>query len=73
MTRTNGLSPKLYLPFLSLLAAVLTHWIATGEFDRVEVAGLVATALQGVIAFLASPGDVQYVAPDEDGNPVVPA
>lgn len=56
--KTRGISPKLYVPLLAEVLAIFVHWIATGEFDRVEVAASVFTAGQATLAWIAGPGDV---------------
>jgi len=76
--RTVGLSPKAVLaflfPFLTAIGAVVISWITTGEWNeqetRVAVAGLVASGLALVGAYVGNPGNV-VSEPDGD-QPVVP-
>lgn len=63
MLHTVGISPKLYIPVTTALAAVLASWVATGDFNEGEVRGLVATAVLAVVAYIAPPGEVEH-APD---------
>lgn len=63
---TLGLSPKAVLafvyPFIATSAGVAVTWITTGEFNeqelRVGVAGLVASGLALLGAYVGRPGDV---------------
>jgi hypothetical protein len=45
--------PKVLLPALVLTIGILAHFIASGEFDRVEVAAAVTTAIYAVIGYAA--------------------
>lgn len=67
--RTNGLSPKAILAFLypaigSIVSAV-GSWIVTGDFNaseiRVSVAGLGASGLALLGAYIGRPGDVDVL------------
>lgn len=51
---------KSIVPFAGTIAAVLIQWLATGEFDRSEL----ATALTGLLAAL-----VAYAAPNAEPDP----
>lgn len=59
MPKTLGLSPKLYVPVTTALAAILTSWVATGDFNEGEVRGLIATAVLAIVAYIAPPGEVE--------------
>jgi hypothetical protein len=65
-----GISPKGLAPALLQVVALLVNWIATGEFDRVELAQVIGVALTAIVGYLASPGTVER--PAENGNPVLP-
>lgn len=75
--RTLGISPKVWAPTAALLVTFLANWIASGEFDRTELAQIVAAGLTAVIGYLASPGTVEIDAipggsvPREDGYGVI--
>lgn len=56
--RTRGISPKVWAPVAVQLAALIVSLIASGEFDRTELAQLVGVALTALIGYMASPGDV---------------
>ena len=56
--RTRGISPKVWAPVAGLVATFVVNLIASGEFDRTELAQLVAVGLSAVIGYFASPGDV---------------
>lgn len=66
MPVTNGISPKALLaavvPTLGGVVAVVVQWIATGVFDRAELATACGTVLAASLAFIGawagSPGDV---------------
>lgn len=66
---TQGLSPKAILaavvPTLGGLVAVGIQWIATGAFDRAELATAISTVIAAVLAFLGAwagdPGNVVAV------------
>lgn len=70
-TRMAGgaLSPKAILaavlPSLAGVIAVAVQWIATGEFDRAELATAISTVISALLAFLgawaAEPGPVEAV------------
>jgi hypothetical protein len=60
---TIGLSPKAYVPFITIWGAILVSWIATGEFNRAEIAGAVASCIQLLTALLANPGEVRPETP----------
>lgn len=71
--RTNGLSPKAVLAFLypaigSIVSAV-SSWIITGNFNdseiRVAIAGLGASGLALLGAYVGKPGDIDV--PDDTG------
>jgi hypothetical protein len=55
---TLGLSPKFIGPVIAQVAAVLATWIASGAFDRVQVAQIITLIGTALIAYLASPGEV---------------
>ena len=55
---TLGLSPKVYIPVLGIAVGVLTSWVATGTFDRAEIAAAIAAAWALIGGYLAGPGDV---------------
>lgn len=69
--RTEGLSPKTILaaalPTLGGVIAVLIQWVATGEFDRAELATAVsavaASVLAGLGAYLGRAGRVIVAQP----------
>ncbi|MEJ7824926.1 MAG: hypothetical protein WKF48_05830 [Solirubrobacteraceae bacterium] len=73
MLKTIGISPKLYVPVVAALTALLTSWVATGTFDEGEVRGLIATAVLAAVAYVAPPGDIDTTGamdldlPDLDG------
>jgi hypothetical protein len=69
MPKTIGISPKLYVPVVAALTAVLTSWVATGEFDQGEVRGLIATAVLAVVSYVAPAGDVAVIANPADVPP----
>jgi hypothetical protein len=62
----NEISPKAVLaflyPFIATVAAVVVTWIVEGTFDenalRVGVAGLIASGLALIGAYLGKPGEV---------------
>jgi phosphotransferase system glucose/maltose/N-acetylglucosamine-specific IIC component len=56
--QTIGLSPKFIGPVIAQAAAVLATWIASGAFDRVQVAQIVTLIGTALIAYLAGPGEV---------------
>jgi predicted solute-binding protein len=56
--QTIGLSPKLLGPVIAQVAAVLATWIASGAFDRVQVAQIVTLIGTAAIAYYAGPGEV---------------
>lgn len=64
MPTTVGLSPKLYIPVVTALTAILTSWVATGNFDEGEVRGLIATAVLAVVAYIAPAGQTGIVTTD---------
>lgn len=74
---TDGLAPKAILaailPTLGGVLAVLIQWVATGEFDRAELAtsitAVAAAALAFAGAWLGAPGAVreQLVTPSDEG------
>lgn len=56
MPNTIGISPKLAVPVIAALTALLTSWVATGAFDGGEVRGLIATIALAVVSYLAPAG-----------------
>lgn len=42
---------KAIVPFALTIVAVLGHWAATGEFDRVELVGAVTGAVSALITY----------------------
>jgi phosphotransferase system glucose/maltose/N-acetylglucosamine-specific IIC component len=56
--QTIGLSPKFIGPVIAQVAAVLATWIASGAFDRVQVAQIVTLLGTAAIAYFAGPGEV---------------
>lgn len=69
MPRTLGISPKVFVPSLLQLIGILVNWIASGEFDRTELAQVVGLALTAVVGYLVPPGDVagvNYGPPSDD-------
>jgi hypothetical protein len=58
IVKTIGISPKVLIPVLAQAAALLVNWIATGAFDRVEVAQVVGLGLTAVLGAWAGPGEV---------------
>lgn len=58
MGNWKNISPKVWNPVVAGLLLTVGHWIATGEFNRTELAELVTTAGYGLIGYLSSPGDV---------------
>lgn len=82
MQTTIGLSPKAVLAFLLPLIAAfggtVSTWITSGTFNAAEiktaVAGLIASGLALLGAYLAPPGEVANVAnpasiPPDEGDP----
>ena len=55
---TIGLSPKLVAPVIAQAVAVLATWIASGEFDRVQLAQVITLIGTAAIAYLVGPGEV---------------
>lgn len=43
--------PKVYVPAIVGFIAIAVHWVATGEFNRTELAGAVAVALYALIGY----------------------
>lgn len=60
--KTRGISPKVWAPTAALLITFVVNLIASGEFDRTEIAQLVGAVLTAVVGYLAGPGDVEYDA-----------
>lgn len=56
--QTLGLSPKLVGPVIAQAVAVLATWIASGVFDRVQVAQVVTLVGTALIAYFAGPGEI---------------
>ncbi len=75
--QTLGLSPKLVGPVIAQIAAVLATWIASGAFDRVQVAQIVTLIGTALIAYLAGPGeiiqDIGEASDDLMGDDIEPA
>ena len=69
--RTNGLSPKAVLAFfypaIGSVVSAVSSWIVTGNFNdseiRVAVAGLGASGLALLGAYVGKPGDIDL--PDD--------
>lgn len=49
--RTLKPVPKVYVPGLAGLGGVAISWIATGEFDRIELAGAVGSVYYALIGW----------------------
>lgn len=62
---TLGISPKVWAPVLLQVTALVAHFIATGEFDRVEASLAFSTAVTAIVGWYASPG---YVDIDDDAD-----
>jgi uncharacterized membrane protein YhiD involved in acid resistance len=68
--KTIGMSPKAVLaflfPFIASLAAAATDWIVSGQLEvttvRTAVAGLVASGLAFLGAYIGQPGAVATTA-----------
>ena len=64
---TRGISPKAVLAFLyptiATIAATIGSWIVTGDFNESEIrtaaAGLLASAVAYIGAYVGRPGDVR--------------
>jgi hypothetical protein len=56
--QTIGLSPKFVAPVVAQAVAVLATWVASGVFDRVQVAQVITLIGTAAIAYLVSPGEV---------------
>jgi hypothetical protein len=56
--QTIGLSPKFVAPVIAQAVAVLATWIASGVFDRVQLAQVITLIGTAVIAYLVGPGEV---------------
>jgi hypothetical protein len=56
--KTEGLSPKAVLaavlPTLGGVVAVAVQWVATGEFDRAELATALSAVCASALAFLGA-------------------
>ena len=67
--RTRGISPKAVLafcfPFVTTVAGVTSSWVVTGNFNgtelRLGVAGLIASSLAALGAYVGRPGTVVRV------------
>lgn len=57
--RTVGFSPKVLVPAALQAVALLVNFIASGAFDRVELAQVVGLALTAVVGYIAGPGEVE--------------
>lgn len=66
--RTQGISPKVWVPTAVGVLAIIVHWVATGEFNRTELAESVSVAGYALIGYLAGPGEVI----DEDNVEINP-
>jgi hypothetical protein len=58
MRSLTTISPKVWAPVALQIVAFLVNLIASGDFDRTELAQLVGLALTAVVGYFASPGDV---------------
>jgi hypothetical protein len=56
--KTVGISPKVWVPTALQAIALVVNLIASGEFDRVEVAQVVSLGLTALVGYLANPGSV---------------
>jgi hypothetical protein len=56
--QTIGLSPKFVAPVIAQAVAVLATWIASGVFDRVQLAQVITLIGTAAIAYLVGPGEV---------------
>ena len=56
--KTVGISPKVWAPVALQVIVFVVNLIASGEFDRTEVAQLTGVALTAVVGYLAGPGVV---------------
>ncbi len=56
--QTIGLSPKFVAPVIAQAVAVLATWVASGAFDRVQLAQVITLIGTAIIAYLVSPGAV---------------
>lgn len=59
---TRGISPKVWAPTAALLVTFVVNLIASGEFDRTELAQLIGAAMTAVVGYLAAPGDIGFDA-----------
>lgn len=65
--KTHGISPKVWAPVAAQLVAVLVNLIASGDFDRTELAQIVGAGLTALFGFWASPGAVDVeIGPASD-------
>lgn len=68
---TIGLSPKAVLafalPLIAAIAASIADWAVSGQFEvttiRTALAGLIASGLALLGAYLGKPGNVVYAEP----------
>lgn len=56
--QTIGLSPKFFAPVIAQAVAVLATWIASGAFDRVQLAQVITLLGTAAIAYFSAPGEV---------------
>lgn len=62
---TNGISPKVLYPVLSMVLAAVGAFVQAGDFSPTAVV-LAACALgTAVVGYLAGPGDVRPIVPDD--------
>jgi hypothetical protein len=73
MASLSKISPKVWAPVAAQIIAFLVNLIASGEFNRTELAQLVGLALTAVVGYLASPGDVAVNADNINADPAFAA
>lgn len=65
--KTHGISPKVWAPVAAQLVAFLVNLIASGAFDRTELAQIAGAGLTAFFGFLAGPGAVDVeIGPASD-------
>ena len=65
MTRATLPIPKIWVPFALGVIALAAKWVATGEFNREEVAALVTLAGYAGIGYVVPDGPVVEHHDDE--------